>query len=262
MQQLYDILSSRIEYFLLLFLRVTALIVSSPIFGRKALPNTLKIGMCLMIAFVVFSASPAAAPVEYGGLAEYVFLCVKELLFGLILGYVTTLFFSLVQTAGSIIDTQIGFGMASIYDAQSNVSVPVTGNLLNTVMIVSFFAVNGHLKLVRIVMETFSVMPVGQVRINLQLAMIALEVFVLAFTLALNVAMPMIVAGLLAEILLGVIVRMVPQMNMFVVGIPLKIGLGLVVILVTIPIYVSFTNVLFDRMFAATEKMFAALAAA
>jgi flagellar biosynthetic protein FliR len=262
MQQLYDLLSGRIEYFLLLFLRITALIVSSPVFGRKTLPNAVKIALCLMIAFVVFSAAPAAQAPAYGNLAEYVFLCIKEILFGLILGYVTTLFFSIVQTAGATIDMQIGFGMASIYDAQSNVSVPVTGNLLNIVLVVCFFAVNGHLKLIRIVMQTFDVMPVGQVHLNLSLAQIAMEVFTLSFVLALNVAMPMIVAGLLAELVLGVIVRMVPQMNMFVVSIPLKILLGFLVMIITIPVYVSFTNVLFDRMFGAIEKMFEAMAAA
>lgn len=260
MQTLYDLLDSQIEYFILLFLRITALIVTSPVFGRKAIPNTAKIGLCLVITYVVFSASGDAGQITYNGLADYAFLCLKEILFGLILGFMTTLFFSIAQTAGSAIDTQIGFGMASVYDAQSKISVPVTGNLLNIVLIISFFAVNGHLKLIGIITQTFDRMPVGHVRLNLAMAQTALEVFVLSFTLALNVAMPVIVAGLLGELVLGVLIRMVPQMNMFVVGIPLKIILGLLVMLMAVPIYVSFTNVVFDRMFSAIQEMFAAMA--
>jgi len=260
MEQIFNNIGQSLEYFILLFFRVTALVVSSPIFGRKTLPNALKIALCLVIAYIVFSAYPAAPSIQYGGIFGYALLCIMELLFGLVLGYVTTLFFSVVQTAGHVIDMQMGFGMVNVFDVQNNVSMPVSGSLLNIVLLVTFFSVNGHLQLVRILIGTFEVIPVGSVVLSAKLGLVALEVFALAFVLAANVAMPMIAAGLLSELLMGIIVRTVPQVNMFVVGIPLKIILGFLVLLMVLPFYVSFTDTIFKQMFLSIQKMFVALA--
>ena len=261
MQQIYNNVSQNLEYFLLLFIRVTAIVVSSPIFGRKQLPNNLKIGLCLMITYIVFSAHPAITSIVYDGIVGYALLCIKELMFGLVLGYVTTLFFSLVETAGYVMDMQMGFGMVNVFDVQNNVSVPVTGSLLNIIMLISFFAVNGHLKLIQLLIGTFDAIPVGSVVIAKEIGLVAVEVFSLAFVLSINVAMPMVAAGLLSELFMGVILRTVPQMNMFVVGIPLKIILGLLVLSIMLPLYVSFTNHIFDEMFLSIQSMFANLVA-
>jgi len=255
MEEIIASINQSLDLFILMFIRSTALIVSSPIFGRRTVPNILKIGLCLFITYIVFASYfPKTAPV-YNGVAEFALLCIKELLFGLVLGYVTTLFFSLVQTAGQVMDMQMGFGMVNVFDVQSNISVPVTGNLFNIVLLITFFGVNGHLKLVYILTSTFTKIPVGAVNINPAIGLVALDVFILAFLLATNVAMPLIAAGLLGEVALGFIVRAIPQMNVFVVGIPLKILLGFMVLLLIMPIFVSFTGVIFDRMFESINKM-------
>ena len=260
MEQVLGIIEANLDSFILMFIRVSTLLMASPIFGRKALPNMLKIGMCLMVTYAVFSANPAASSVQYSGVIDFGLLCVKELLFGLVLGYVTTLFFSVVQTAGQIMDMQMGFGMVNVFDVNSNISVPVSGNLFNAILLVVFFAVNGHLHLIRILLATFSHIPPGQVALNPVIGLAALEVFALAFMLAASVAMPLIASGLLGEVALGFIVRAIPQLNVFVVGIPLKIVLGLMMLLIMIPVFVSFSDVLFERMFASIDKMIAGLA--
>lgn len=255
MDKILDSINQNLDLFILMFIRVSALIISSPIFGRKTLPNLLKVGLCLAITYVVFAAySPKTVPV-YSGVFEFALLCIKELLFGLVLGYVTTLFFSLVQTSGQVMDMQMGFGMVNVFDVQNNISVPVTGNLFNIVLLLSFLGVNGHLKLVYILTSTFKQIPVGTVALNPAIGLVALDVFILAFMLAVNVAMPLIAAGLLGEVAMGFIVRAIPQMNVFVVGIPLKILLGFLALLLILPIFVGFTNVIFDRMFESVNTM-------
>lgn len=260
MEHVLGIIEANLDSFILMFIRVSTLLMASPIFGRKALPNMLKIGMCLVITYAVFSANPAGSPVQYSGVIEFGLLCVKELLFGLVLGYVTTLFFSVVQTAGQIMDMQMGFGMVNVFDVNSNISVPVSGNLFNAILLVVFFSVNGHLQLIRILLTTFSHIPPGQVALNPIIGLTALELFALSFVLVVSVAMPLIASGLLGEMALGFIVRAIPQMNVFVVGIPLKIVLGLMMLLIMIPVFVSFSDVLFERMFASLDKMIAGLA--
>lgn len=262
MEKIVNAVLLNVDYFVLIFLRVSALIFSSPIFGRKTLPSMLKIMLCISLAYVVYSADAARTAIVYRSVFEYALLCIKELLFGLVLGYVTTLFFSIPQTAGYTIDMQMGFGMVNVFDVQSNISVPVTGNFLYTIMLILFFVVDGHHQLVYILLNTFSYIPVGQVTLAPALGYSALEVFVLSFMLAAKVAMPMIAAGMMGEILMGVIVRTTPQMNVFVVGIPLKIMLGFLALLLLLPVYVTFANTMFSNMFESIHYMLKGLSGA
>lgn len=255
MKAIFDGITLRLDLFLLMFVRVSALIVSSPIFGRKTLPTLLKVCFCLVVTYVLFAANLNAAAPEYSGLFEFGALVIKELLFGLVLGFVTTMFFSLVQLAGHYIDMQMGFGMVNVLDTQNNVSVPVTGNLLNIVLLIAFFGANGHLRLIHIIENTFAVIPAGGVTLSFNIATVALDLFVLSFLLAVHVALPMIISGLLVEVCMGVITRAVPQINIFVVGIPLKIFVGVAMLLIVIPVYVHFTDVIFDRMFESVDQM-------
>jgi flagellar biosynthetic protein FliR len=261
MEKILHDISLHFESLILVFVRVSALIFSSPVFGRKALPNAIKIGFSVLIAYIVYTAYPAG-PVEYAGVWHYALLVLYELAFGLILGFVTTLFFSIVQTAGHMIDMQIGFGMVNILDVQSNISVPMTGNFLNIVLLVAFFSTGGHRQLIGILVATFRSVPAGAATISPSVGLVALEVFALAFVMALNVAIPLIASGLLGELIMGVLVKSVPQMNIFVVGIPLKILIGFVMLLVVLPVYVRYTNVIFSEMFGAIERMFAGMGAA
>lgn len=260
MEKIIRDVSQNFDYFILVFIRVTALIVSSPIFGRKNVPNIIKICFCLLLTYIVFTAYQNAPDIYYSGILEYVLLCIKEMLFGLVLGYVTTLFFSIAQIAGYVIDMQMGFGMVNVFDVQSNISVPLTGNFLYIIMIVSFFGVNGHLQLINILYATYRQIPAGAVTLNPKIAVTALEVFIQAFLLAINVAMPMIASGLLGEVAMGFIIRTVPQMNVFVVGIPLKILLGFLILLLVLPVYVLFTGEIFKNLFASIQKMLEGLA--
>lgn len=201
MEKILNDVSLNLDYFILIFLRISALIISSPIFGRRNLPNQLKIVFCLLLTYVVFSAYPVSPAIHYNGILDFALLCAKELLFGLVLGFVTTMFFSVAQTAGYVIDMQMGFGIVSTLDVQNNISVPVTGNFLYIVMIVSFITTNGYLQLIGILQATFVNIPVGTVTLSPNIAYTALEVFIMAFVLALNVAMPVIASGLLGEVI-------------------------------------------------------------
>lgn len=250
----------RLNLALLLFLRVSGLIVSSPLFGRRNIPNIAKIGFCAAITYLFFIDSvPPTDVIVYNNLLVFVLLCVKELLFGVVLGYISYLFMNLTFTAGQLIDMQMGFGMVSVLDVQSNISVPVTGNVLNIAILLTFFGVGGHHRLIRVLHSTLQAMPVGSVNISSNIAVAAVEVFTTSFVLAINVAFPIIASGLLIEIALGVIIRSVPQLNIFSIGYPTKILVGFIMIMVMIPIFIGFTSTIFNQMYSSLETMFAAL---
>ncbi len=208
------------------------------------------------MTYLFMAGTPIVGNLAYGTLPEYVLLCIKELMFGLSLGFVTTIFFNLVYSAGQMIDMQIGFGIVSVYDIQNSSQVPVIGNLLNILLLIVFFSVNGHLKLVSILYATVEKVPVGHVQLSPDLVLAILEAFSLSFVLAVMVAMPIIASGMILEVVMGVLIRSVPQMNMFVIGIPLKIAVGLVVLMASIPVFVGFTDQIFSDMFRAVGRVF------
>lgn len=248
------------DYLLLLLLRVSALIFSSPIFGRRTIPVIARIGYCACIAYLFFVSIPQTQPLDYNNdLILYVLLCVKELLFGLVLGYVLNVFFTLTFTAGQLIDMQMGFGLVNVFDPQSNLSIPMVGNFLNIIMILVFFAMNGHHRLIQILYLTVVRIPIGAVEFSPNLALVAVELFSQTFLLAFSIALPIVISGLLGEALMGVITRSVPQINVFAIGLPLKVVLGFVVLLAMLPVYVSFLPQVFDQMYVGLDNMFATL---
>lgn len=245
------------DYTLLLFIRVSGIILPSPIFGRKTVPSMIKISFCLFLTYLFLIALPfPGTGLLYQTIPEYILLCVRELAFGLVLCFAVTMFFNLVYIAGHLIDTQIGFGIVSVYDIQNNSQIPMTGNLLNIVYLILFLSVNGHLKWISILYATFEKIPVGHVLISKDLALAAIEAFALSFVLAVMMAMPIIAFGLILELAMGVMIRSVPQMNMFVIGIPVKVLLGLTVLLITVPAMIAFSNTVFTDMFQSVSRLF------
>ena len=245
------------DYFLLMLFRVSGLIFPSPLFGRVNLPAPAKISLCLALTALFFIYRPFYLPIAYNSLLSFVFLCLCELLLGVSLAFVTNLFFTLAFTAGHMIDMQIGFGIVNVYDIQNNTQIPMIGNLLNLMLLLVFFGVNGHHRLISIIDATLVPLPLGHLTFNPQIGLVALEVFALSFTLGIMIALPVIASGLVLEICFGVIVRTVPQINMFVVGIPLKLLVGFVILLFALPAFMGFSETVFSEMFSGVEKMFA-----
>ena len=248
------------DYLVLLLFRVGGLIFSSPVFGRKNIPNRAKIGLVAIISYLFFTIFPQQAAIEYSTLGGYFIVCAGELLLGIALAFVTNIFFSLTFVAGQLIDMQIGFGIVNVYDPQNNSQIPMMGNLLNIILLIVFFGANGHLRLIQIIHLTIEKMPVGALAFSPGLALAAVEVFAMSFMLGVMVAMPVIASGLILEIAFGALIRTVPQMNMFVVGMPIKVLVGFVVVMFTLPAFIGFSDRIFSEMFLGIEKLFGTFA--
>lgn len=255
------VIRDHLDYVLLLFIRISGLLMSSPIFGRKNVPNIAKIGFCavLTVVFMAGLPEPETYPV-YDSLLVYALIIVRELAFGVALGFILTAVFNLTMTAGAIMDYQIGYSMASIYDFQNNMQTPITGSLFNILMLVLFLMYNGHLKLIEVIHKTITSIPIGTAMAPPDILWVAAEVMTKSFVLSIMVAMPVLAAGVMMEIALGAVIKTVPQMNMFVVGIPLKIILGLIVMLMTFSLFANFTKDIFTMLFNYIGLMFNRLA--
>lgn len=231
--------------------------IASPIFGRKNVPNMLKIGFCAVLTLVFLRGlkEPDMYPV-YTNLAQYTLICICELLFGAVMGYTLTVMFNLTLTAGGIMDYQIGFTMAGIYDAQAATQSSLTGSLLNYLLLINFFAVNGHLKLVDILYKTMDLVPIGYSQISPAIMYVAAEVVSKSFLLSVMVSMPVLAAGMVLEMAMGILIRTVPQLNMFIVGIPLKIVVGLTIMILSMTLFNDFLKDIFNMTFNYMGTMF------
>ena len=251
------------DYFVLLLFRVSGLIFASPIFGRVNIPAIAKIGLIASLAYLFYTVFPQTTELQYTSVMGFVLIAALELLLGMALAFVTNIFFSLTAyTAGQLIDMQIGFGIVNVFDVQNNMQAPMMGNVLNIMMLMMFFAVDGHLRLIEMIHLTLTNMPIGTTILSPAIGLIALEIFIRAFLLGIMMALPILASGLTLEIAFGMMMRAVPQIHMFVVGIPLKVIVGLAIFAATLPVFVGFSNRIFVELFNGLESMFAAFAGA
>ena len=252
---LINIDNAALPYYLLLFVRLSGLFILSPVFGRKNVPVLLKAGFCLLLTVVLAAAQPADQTINTDRLLTFVADIFQELAVGLLLGFLSILFFSIALMAGQIIDVEIGLGVGSLFDPQLNTQASVSGILLNLLMLVYFFVNNGHLRLIRILAASVAHVPVGQVHLlSRDVALLAIEQFSLCFSLAVSLMLPVIAMALLTETALGMLMRAIPQLNAYMVGIPLKILVGLAVLYLTQPLYITFCDKVFSSLFNASEQ--------
>lgn len=236
--------------FLLVLMRISGAILFNPLFGRKNVPNLVKAAFVLVLSAVLtVSIQGAISTPQISSLFEFICKAVVEFGVGYAISFICSVFFSAAIIASDIIDIQLGIGMAKAFDPGSNISVPVTGSIFNAFLIVLFFISNGHITLFKLLSDTFTAIPCGSGISLSKAALAATGVIGSAFTIALKFAMPIITIELVTELGLGVLTRVVPNINIFSVGIQLKLIVGLVVLLLMAPVFGSFCDELFMKMF-------------
>lgn len=250
---------SNADYLLLLFFRVGALFISSPVFGRVNIPQTAKISFMVALTYLFFIIGPAPVPIVYSTLFGFFLMLAKEIIIGIALAYVTNVFFSLTFVAGQLIDMQIGFGIVNVYDPQNNTQIPMIGNVLNIVLLITFFMVDGHQRLIYLLYLTLEALPVGTLALSPNIALVMLEIFANTFAIGIMVALPVLASGLVIEITFGTLARTVPQLHMFVIGMPLKTLVGFVLLIILLPTFMDFSGRIFSEMFTAMDTVFGML---
>ena len=236
------------DAFLLIFVRMTGLFVVAPIFGRRNIPTYFKIGFSFFMALIIVNTMTLQAPAYNESIFTYTALIAKEFIVGLTIGFIAYMVFTAIYVAGEIIDMQIGFGVVNVIDPVSNIQVPISSNLYFIISMLVFLAVNGHHVLIKALYDSFNTVPLGSAVFDVGLIDLILSSFGSIFLIGFKIAAPVVAAILITDVALGTISRMVPQLNVFVIGMPLKIFVGLVVMLVTIPMFIFVLDLLFRIM--------------
>lgn len=243
-----------IQYFVLLFARIVGCLTLNPVTSRKGLPLIFRAGLCLFLTIAISEVMPyKGGPI--GSLIEYAVLIVMELLVGYVLGFVMNLFFAVINIGGEIGDMQLGMAMAKMYDPQSNVSMGVYGSFFNLLTMFLFFACNGHITLIQIIISSCDMLSVGSFTISPGVFYNVAELFQLILIYSLKFSMPIMVVEIIAESGIGIMMKAIPQIQVFTVNIQLKIILGMMVMFVLIPVYSSFLETLIRTMFEAMQSI-------
>lgn len=224
----------RLTLFLFILARMSGFILFNPILGRRTVPGFFRAGMVLVFTVFVSAAMGDADVRMPVGTADLVLRLLLELGVGFLLGMAVNFFFMIPQVAGTMIDTQMGMTMSQIYDAGSQANMSVTGTLLNALMTLLFFAANGHHTLIRLFLTSGQVVAYGEASLGVQALSAAVELFTQAVILGVKLCMPILAAEIISQIGMGILMKVIPQINVFSINIELKvmIGLGMLFVLI------------------------------
>jgi flagellar biosynthetic protein FliR len=243
-------LQNQMGFFFLLFIRISGFTVVAPIFSSRNVPAYIKIGFSLAIAYILYPLFYNAQVKIPESIFPYIVVIAEEFVVGLVIGLASAMIFYAIQGAGNILDMQIGFGIVNVFDPLSGQQLPLVGNFKYMLALIVFLATNGHHVLLTALVESFKLVPVTGVVFHTELAGIFVDMVVELFVIALKISLPVLVALLLTDMALGVLARTMPQMNVFVVGLPGKIIVGIFVLSLALPAYVAFLEVMFNGMYS------------
>ena len=242
-----DVSVAQFQIFLLVFVRVIGIVAVSPVFGHRAVINQAKVGLTLAVSIVLFSAVPITIEPE-PNLLPYVILTVKELILGMLFGFTARLVFYGVQFAGEVIGIDIGFGVVNIIDPLSAERISVIATFKNLIAIITFLIIDGHHIILNALAKSFEMVPLGGMHLTEMVGRGIIEITAGVFVMAIQMAAPVITVLFLTSLALGIVARTVPQMNVFIVGFPLKIGVGMAMIMISLPMFQMVLIKLFNDM--------------
>jgi flagellar biosynthesis protein FliR len=221
-----------LQSFLFILARITAFIVVVPGFSHKSFPNTSKVALSIILSWVVYVNIPQVHSYEQTLL--FILAVLRETIIGLTMGFIAKMAFSGVEMAGQLIDFQVGYSMGAIYDPATGTTSSYYGKLFSWMSILVFFMLDLHHTLILTVMESFSVVTAGQLGFGTFNLSGILYLFSYTFKIAFCIAAPMVIVMLVTDIVMGLLSRTVPEINVFMLGMPLKSLIGMVMFLILV----------------------------
>jgi flagellar biosynthetic protein FliR len=214
--------------------RILGMIAAAPLFGHASVPTQVKVLLGVMLALVIaptVPAIPAIDPMSYAGLL----ILVQELLIGAAIGFSMRLVFAAIEYAGELASSAMGFGFASFFDPSTQGRSAAVSQFLSMVATMAFLAVNAHLVLLAALSESFVSLPISATPLSLTAPLELARLGSRIFSAGLQLALPIIAALLITNVALGILTRAAPQLNLFGIGFPITLGVGMLTLSVSLP---------------------------
>ena len=253
-----EIYFSGLLVYLLVFARMAGMILLNPLFARNNIPQMARMGLVLALTLLIAPMQPVAPVLAMSDL-EYAFAILRELFVGAVYGYVFILFYYLLFYAGDVMDTDIGLAMAKSFDPATQIQVSFSGQLVTMFFVMYLFATGSHLALIQMYADSFEYIPLGAATLSLSISAFIMELFVSVFMLAIRLVAPIMVAEFILQASMGILMKFIPQITVFVINFQLRILLGVLLIFLFAPFIGQFIDnyivVMLDNMMGATEVM-------
>ncbi len=244
--------------YLLVFTRLAGMFLLNPVFNRNNMPQMARMGLILCLALLIAPLHPLDAVQDLSGL-ELSFSIFRELFVGAIYGYVFLLFYYFLYYAGEIMDSDIGLAMAKVMDAASQIQVSFSGQIVTIFFGTYLFATGSHLALIQMYADSFLYIPLGASTLSISISGFITELFISVFMLAIRLVTPLMVAEFVLQVSMGILMKFIPQITIFVINFQLRILLGILLLFLFAPFIGQFIDdyltVLFDSLFMSTEVM-------
>lgn len=236
--------------YLTVFFRIIGFLIIAPLFSSRNVLSMIKAGLAMLISILVVPTmvdTPFLA-IDSSLLLFFVY-AISEFLIGISIGFVATLFFDAINFAGQLIDMQMGFGIVNVMNPQTGTQMPVMGTFKYFLTMFFYLSINGHILLLNALIQSYQIIPLGNFNVDLNLLNFIIYLTSNLFVIGLKVALPYVGALFATDFILGIIARTVPQMNVFMIGMPLKIGAGFILAIIIIPLYIYVLGAFFEQSF-------------
>lgn len=236
--------ATQLVLFVMIFLRCTTLIAFAPVLGHVSVPPQVKAALGMFMSFVLYPLLAARQPEVDLHLFSLAMMGAQEVLTGILIGFSMGLIFAGVRAAGELIGFELGLSIATAFDPETG-SNNIVGAFLYLVMLLVFMLINGHHFVLQALVLSYDTVPLGGFTISGPIADQVLGMSGIIFIVGVKCAAPIIVASFLMNVALAILSRVAPQVNVFIVSFPLKIGVGLLLLMAAAPLIVfAFKNLL------------------
>jgi len=239
---------SKWQIFLLIFLRINSFLVTAPVIGSAQIPSRIKIIISLFLSFSAYTIS-GETHLVIRDLTHFTPLILSEILTGLIMGFLATLIFEVIRIAGEIMGMQGGFGIVSVMDPQSEQQISVISIFMFLISSLVFLVIGGGEALVRIIMESFFLVHIGQINFSYLNPEVVVKYFSSLLQLALKMALPIMTLVFINYMVMGLFSRTAPRVQIFFITFPLNMILTLLVLIVLMPFYFQLMQDIFTVYF-------------
>lgn len=237
-----------LEFYLLVLVRVSALVMTAPFFSYNTVPMRIRAAMSVFLSVVVITVTPVI-PLHYVGVVGYSVLILKEMMLGIILGLMCSMCFYIVSFSGQLMDMEMGLSMASMFDPMTRTQISVSGNIYNYLLMLMMVVTNMHYYIIRAIADSFLYFNVGEaVFPMLTFKNMVVDFIGNYFIIAVRIILPVFCCMLLINVVLGVLAKAAPQMNMFVVGMQIKVLVGLIILVLVIQSFPMVADYIFSQM--------------
>ena len=231
---------------MLIFLRVAAIVFSSPVLDTDTIPAVFKAGLAIAVSILLLPVVDTVVTVRGLSLMTFVIGVFSEIAIGVTIGLSVKLLFSGIQLAGQIVGYQMGFAVANVVDPATSTQIPILAQFYNLTAMLVFLAINAHHLFFSALVDSYTILPPLSMHISPQLVGMMMRLAANMFVVAIKVGAPLIAVMLMVSVALGMVARTVPQIHIFIVAMPLKIVIGLVFLLMVSPYLTAFLIELFS----------------